>query len=207
MIPELSHMNCVNIYECVSFPEKWIFRKSILVGGNADNVVFKYNGLYWLINQMFDGVRYNLCIHYAEKLLGKWTPHKQVNINNKIINEHTTRGAGAVIRLENKLIRVAQYSRNGNYGEGIIFYEIKLLTPTQYHEVPIHLLTTRHLDDPTKRNIHTFYLCGELAVFDVRSPHKTDVEIPNINIPLELALIEEKNLYSSFSQKGEEKTE
>lgn len=193
MIPESCHQNNINLYECVSFPNKWKFRKTIVKDVHAaDNSVIKYNNIYWLFTMIYKNNRYYFIIYYSDSLLGEWKEHKLVNVNGYPKNEHLTRNAGKIFNYNGKMIRPAQYSERTN-GEFVILYEIKKLTIDSYHEIPLTIITKENVEGI--RSIHTFTVCDNMICLDGRQERQTDKPYIPINLKEELKRIFENNFY------------
>jgi 2-polyprenyl-3-methyl-5-hydroxy-6-metoxy-1,4-benzoquinol methylase len=194
MIPETAHLGKINLYECTSFPGTWKLKKTLFNNVHAaDNAIIKYNGLYWLFSLFYVNGEHYFRIFYAESLIGEWEEHKLVNQTYGLTsNTKLTRGAGSIISINNKLIRPAQYSEKGINGEAVILYEIEKLTPDEYIEKPIKLISKYNL--PSIRAIHTLSLCGDMLTIDARLERNHDSEF-NIEENKDMQEIIEKNYY------------
>lgn len=167
MIPETCHLNKINLYECIDFPEKWVFVKTLIDNIHAaDNVVFFKDGIWYLFTIVYANKKEYFCIFYSDNILGQWNKHKLVNTNylTPEKNNNITRMAGRIIEFDNKLIRPTQYSRKGIYGEKVILYLIDKLTTDEYNETPIDLISNSLFN-----SVHTFSKCENLITIDAQS--------------------------------------
>lgn len=194
MIPETCHLNKINLYECISFPDKWEFKKTLIDNVHSgDNQIVKIQNTYYLFSLIFDEIKNNLCIHYANDLLGEWKKHDLVNLDRKLDNEYVSRGAGLIFEKDGKLIRPAQFSDRGMNGEAIILYEIRNISHEQYHEVPLAIIAPSDLSKA--RCYHTFSLCDDLLTIDARLVRDTDFDHKPIDSKKEFKKIMEVNTY------------
>jgi SAM-dependent methyltransferase len=138
--------------------------------------------------------RNHFTIYYSDNLFKNWKEHDIINYKyNNLTNEHLTRGAGNIFRINDKIIRPAQYSNRGINGEAVILYEIKNLTKSSYQEVPFDIISREYLKN-TRAN-HTFSLCDQLITIDSRLERQTDHPYSKINIEKELVEMQNNNYY------------
>jgi len=137
MCPDTSSISEIRLYECVNFPLKWKFYKTIKKNINSvDNIIFKSKGLWWLftnVDQSKTGdFSHDLSIFYSKKspLTNRWKSH---SLNPIKINSLESRNAGFLFE-NKKMIRISQVQGFDNYGENINFHLIKTLTTTKYKE-------------------------------------------------------------------------
>jgi len=137
MCPDTSKISEIRLYECVKFPFRWKFYKTIKKKINSvDNIIFKKNNLWWLltnIDQSNTGdFSHDLSIFYSKSgpLSNKWKDH---SLNPIKINSSESRNAGIIIE-KNKITRISQVQGFDNYGEGINFHKIKNLSINKYNE-------------------------------------------------------------------------
>lgn len=199
MIPETCHQDRIGLYECKSFPQKWRFKKTLVENVHAgDNTVIYHDGLYYLFTVIYKGGRNHFCIYYASSLLGEWKEHKLVNVNVSQPNEHLTRGAGIIFQRDGKLIRPSQYSNRGINGEAVTMYEIVRLSPIEYHEVPLTIISKSNVD--AVRAIHTVSVYDDLVTLDGRQDRygdsrDEDTLFIELNLEKELKDILDNNFY------------
>ena len=132
-IPEQHSAGEIVLYEAESFPDVWIKKKTILKNfSGIDPTILRYNDLWWMfVANQKDNDSSKLYLFYSKNLEGPWKPHK----NNPVKNfPRMTRPAGAIIEINDKLIRPAQ-NCSKTYGGSTIFYEIVKLSTEDFKEV------------------------------------------------------------------------
>lgn len=193
MIPETCHLNKINLYQCVRFPDKWAFVSTLVSDVHAgDSTVFFGRDKYWyMLTTIYSGNRNHFQIYYSNMLGGNWRPHKIVNENySSPLNGELTRGAGRVIVREGKLLRPAQYSDRSINGEAVILYHIKTLSNDSYLEHPIRIIQQPHF-----RANHTYSRNSGLVVVDARQIRYQEKKEKFINQISERKRIMEVNQY------------
>jgi len=166
MIPESAANGTVDLYQCLDFPQKWIFRKTLLRNLYAlDTTVLEWDENWWLFTTIrghegassFD----ELFLFYAKDLLSeKWTPHPE----NPIISDvRYARPAGKIFLSKGKLYRPSQDS-SVRYGYGVRINQIDTLSKTEYHERNVDFI--QPLWDKRLVATHTFSRTSELTVMD-----------------------------------------
>jgi len=136
MIPESTDNKTIDLFECVSFPFEWRFKKTLLSSIHAvDTTVYYQDNRYWL----FCGTKQNLSstvydelqIFYSDDLLGDhWTPHPK----NPVVSDiKTARPAGKVFKLEGFLCRPGQIGVP-DYGYGLSLNRITELSENDFSE-------------------------------------------------------------------------
>jgi hypothetical protein len=130
-------------------------RELCLVADNvamADPTLFEYGGLYWIAYNDADlGLHENLCLRYAARLDGPWTPHP---LNPVKVDIRSSRPAGTPFRVRGSLFRPAQ-DCSASYGCALTMNRVIACTPTCYDEETIATL----LPNPNGRfpsGLHTF---------------------------------------------------
>ncbi len=203
MIPETCHLNKINLYECVSFPNEWKLNKTLIDDVHTgDNTILKHNDKYWMFTTVYKNGLNNFCIFYSDTIFGPWRKHSKVNVEYKqehgIKNEHLTRSAGNIFKTsDGKIIRPSQHSDRGINGESVTLYEIIKLTEDDYHEQPINIVSKELV--PQVRAMHTFSVKDGLMLIDGRLERDTDEEYKKINTKKEMERIENTNFYVDHS--------
>lgn len=138
MIPECSENNCLEVYQCVDFPNKWRLYSIGFEGESvADTVYYKdANGDKWLFISKTNPVISNHCnelwIYKIDSLkLKKIESHRK---NPVIINSEFARNGGAIFNYLDHAYRVSQNNTYGMYGKGINISRIKELSINNYEE-------------------------------------------------------------------------
>ena len=137
MVPESYDSQCVDLFRCEEFPNKWIHERTLFQGRFVDTTIWQHDGLWWMMTTRAEpdpraGV---LFLYYSESLAGEWKFHPSNPISTDARND---RGAGRVFRAGDRLIRPSQ-SHCPIYGYSFSLNEIAALTPAQYSE---RVLTT-----------------------------------------------------------------
>ena len=108
----------------------------------ADATLFKHDGLYFIAYTDMDiGLHDNLCLLWATRLEGPWTEHRQ---NPVKIDVRTSRGAGCLFNMDDRLLRPAQ-DCSKTYGGAIVLNHVVVCTTEEYREEPI----ARLIADPS----------------------------------------------------------
>jgi len=172
MIPESSENKTIELYKCVSFPDKWEFQMNLMENIHAvDTTIYYYNNKYW----MFVNIKENkggsawdeLFLFYADSLFTTdWKPHAQ---NPVISDVRQSRPAGHLIEHEGKLYRPSQ-DCSCSYGYATNMNEIITLNENEYKEKTV----TRLLPEWNKiaTAVHTLSYRDGLAVLDARYKNK-----------------------------------
>ena len=167
MLPEQRKSGRLELYKCISFPNKWENVKTLLDGNFIDSTIFYYNSIYWLftISTNRKNTEFKEQLYYSEKLVTKnWKLHSTIRVTNKI---ESRRGAGNIIMKDGKIYRPIQNNRD-YYGQGILFLEITKLSITEYEEKPVGIIN---------RNIHTFNMLDNWIVIDSHNKNKNFFEL------------------------------
>ncbi|MFC1510458.1 hypothetical protein ACFL49_02240 [Candidatus Omnitrophota bacterium] len=130
MIPECYESKSIRLYEAGNFPYEWRFVKTLLEGRDyVDSTIFFFENKLWLFSS--DTTSGNLFLYYSDSLDGIWKEHSK----NPIIenNNSIARPGGNVLRIENRLIRIAQDDSDG-YGHAVRAFEISKLNTEEYEE-------------------------------------------------------------------------
>ncbi len=139
MCPETYEKNEIRIYECLEFPVKWKYLKTLKKNIYAvDTLLFQKNSLWWLLTNT-DNNNINsfseLSIFYSDEgpLTNNWKPHKK---NPVIVDANTARNGGLI--LDNDLIyRVSQKVGFNTYGREFDINLIENINENDYIEKKI----------------------------------------------------------------------
>lgn len=167
MIPETGENRTIDLYRCNSFPEKWVFEKSLMIDLNAvDTTLLNYNGKWWLftvidkINSSLDGSP-ELYLYYSEDFLSdNWISHP---LNPVVSDIRTARPAGRIFTHEGKLYRPSQ-DCSGRYGKAFNINQILTLTESDYEEVQV--IKVEPDWDKKLRGAHTFNFDNGFTIID-----------------------------------------
>ena len=165
MVPESVDSNCVTLFRCEEFPSRWIEDRVLLEGKFADTTIWEHEGLWWLMTTSAEPSSRAgaLLLFYSDSIRGEWRFHPANPISTDI---RRNRGAGAVIRNGNRLIRPSQ-SCAPSYGYSIGFNEIIELSTERYEERSIRTITPEHWKGIS--GIHTYNQAGGVELIDGRS--------------------------------------
>ncbi len=137
MMPETNENRRLEIYKCITFPNKWELYSTAFEGEIISDAHF-YNddeNQKWLfLNKGTESTKSDLelYIYKIDSLkLEVVESHKQ---NPVIINSKTARNGGSIFKYNNQLIRPSQYNADGIYGRGLNLNKILKLTIDEYKE-------------------------------------------------------------------------
>jgi len=129
MVPETARNFEVRLYECIDFPHKWIYIKTLLEGRYTDPSIINENGI-WFIYLTETGSNI-LRLFSASNITDQWIEHPNSPI---IINDKTSaRSAGKIIKYHDKLYRFSQ-DCSRIYGERVNAYQIIEINQKRYIE-------------------------------------------------------------------------
>ena len=156
MVPESGRNKDIRLYQSFNFPYDWRLAKVLIKGkGFVDPTIFSYQKKWWILTT--EG-NYLLRLYYADDLMGNWTEHPKSPVVKN--NPNTGRLGGNIIKIDNRIIRIAQ-DCFPTYGNSIRVFEITTLTDHEYKEKElrtfpqIKILKTGWNQD----GIHTFSTC------------------------------------------------
>lgn len=136
MIPESAGNRSVDLYRCVSFPDRWERCETLLSDVYAvDTTVHFHEGKWWLFTNIREHERGSadddLFLFWSDSLKGgQWKAHPR----NPIVSDVTrARPAGNIFEHEGKLYRPAQ-DCSVRYGYGMRIQEILELSESHYLE-------------------------------------------------------------------------
>jgi hypothetical protein len=168
MIPETRRARRIEIYRADPFPHRWVFEGVLIDNIEAtDATLVAECGRFWLFAAVADAGASgwdSLSLFSSDKLLGDWHPHPR---NPVLIDAHAARPAGAMVRKNGRLWRVAQDCAR-TYGGGLAFCAIDRLDDEDYAQTVVKVLGPP--PSVRARGIHTLNFAGELEVFDLKVP-------------------------------------
>lgn len=163
MVPESSDSNCITLYQCEQFPDKWRRRSVLLRGRFVDPTIWWHNERWWLLATAADpdSRSSSLLLFSSQTLTDNWRPHPANPISTDVRNN---RNAGRILHQHGKLIRPSQ-SCSPRYGYSFAFNEIVRLSDSEYQErLVCDFLPERLGVDAT----HTYNWVPGLEVIDGR---------------------------------------
>ncbi len=164
MMPECSENQCIEVYRCERWPDRWTLHAQHLRGERlADPSLVEHEGRWWMFaSRMHLGATLDdeLCLFHGPTPLGPWTPHP----GNPIVDDaRWARPAGRPLVVDGKLLRPAQNCGRA-YGESLSIREIVELDPEHYRERE-HL----HLQGDARHGmlrVHTLNMAADLRIVD-----------------------------------------
>ena len=137
MIPETAEQQVIDLYQCVSFPNRWEKVKTLMSGIKAvDTTILLHNDLWWLFTSFpeNEGIsNYDeIFVYYSDDLLSReWIPHPK---NPVVSDVRSARSAGRIFKSNSHLYRPSQ-NCSLRYGYSININKITTLTKQEYNEV------------------------------------------------------------------------
>ena len=119
LCPETRQKNEIRLYECVEFPMKWKFSKTLISNISAvDTIIFEKNLTWWLLtNSGFSDLNKSseLNIFYSKDgpLTSDWIPHKK---NPIYVDSRIARNGGIAFN-NHDIYRINQKFGFGQYGK------------------------------------------------------------------------------------------
>lgn len=130
--------------------------------GMADPTLMRVDGLYWIAYTDTDiGTYDNLCLLYASRLEGPWSPHPG---NPVKIDARSSRPGGTPFWVGNQLFRPAQ-DCSREYGGALVINHVTACTPQAYEEAPASILRPDP-DGAFPDGLHTLSFGNGRAVID-----------------------------------------
>lgn len=166
MVPESRANRTIDLYECMEFPHRWEFKKTLIANISAvDSTLLHHAGKWWLFTAVAENEaaapNVELFLYYSDDLLdGQWNSHLQ----NPIVSDaRSARPAGSLLLENGKLFRPSQNCAE-TYGHGFDLNEITVLSESDYCER--RTMSIRPDWDRTILATHTYAHQGSLTVID-----------------------------------------
>lgn len=163
MIPETGGNRTVELYRATRFPYEWKLEKVLLAGHwIVDTAVWHDGQFWWFFTTMKEprGEGTALVLFYSDELTGEWRYHPRNPICTDV---RKIRGAGAIFRQANRLLRPSQ-DGSVRYGYRLNFHAITTLNPEEYREERVFTL------DPAEWaglvGVHTYNQSSGVEVID-----------------------------------------
>lgn len=166
MIPESSQSRSVDLYQCISFPDRWVHVCSLLTDVSAvDSSLILHDGIWWLFTTTHDGPgtpRWDeLSIYWSESLRGgDWHAHPK---NPVVSDVRSARSGGPLFTADGDLYRPSQ-DCSLRYGSALRIQKVERLSRTEYREVGVDLLKPKKTDDLL--GIHHLSFADDFIVTD-----------------------------------------
>jgi len=172
MIPETCGNKTIEIYKCISFPDKWEFQMNLMQNIQAvDATICNYNNKYWLFVNIKENngasIWDELFLFYSKELLtNNWYSHPQ----NPIVSDvRLARPAGRIFEHKGKLYRPSQ-DCSCSYGYATNINEIITLNEYEYSERKITTISPKWNNKVI--GVHTFSYSNNLFVIDAKYKRK-----------------------------------
>ncbi|MEJ7627085.1 MAG: hypothetical protein WKF35_09490 [Ferruginibacter sp.] len=166
LIPECVVQKRIDLYQCIDFPHKWEFVRTLMNNVSAvDATIHFHDNKYW----MFCNIKENegastsdeLFIFYADHFNSTdWHPHAK---NPVISDVKKARPAGKIFKYKNEYYRPSQ-DCSRHYGRGININRIILLNENEYVEETIQNMYSNW--EKSISSIHTINFAGDLTIID-----------------------------------------
>lgn len=164
MLPESSAHGTLDVYECIDFPYRWEFVKTIVSGVRlADASIVDWQGKLWMFAAHGEHGASNydeLNIYWAASLMGPWTPHA---LNPVKIDAGSARPAGSMFIDNGRIVRPTQDCRN-RYGDKVSLQEILVLDEARFEERSIGGISPGRVSPEDA--VHTYNEAAGFAVID-----------------------------------------
>lgn len=142
MMPESGSDKTLRLYESNGDLTRWKRYKTLLSGSNyLDSSIIFHDNCYFLFTTEQVDRSYILKLYYSNSLSEEWIEHPSSPIAEGL---DTGRNAGPVFKIDNTLYRPCQLTRN-KYGEGLIIYEIEVMSRLEYKEKTIKKIIPNYL--------------------------------------------------------------
>lgn len=168
MVPESGSQHNIVLYECISYPYKWVRKKILLEHiDSSDTIVFNKDSKTYLLASILIN---STCVskNVLFELNGDSLVLTKIK-EGKECSDEGIRNAGLIFRHNNKLIRPGQNCPNGEYGKSTIFWTIN--NPLEMDEERFWEITVDSINIDKKHifsGIHTYNLCDSIEVVDLR---------------------------------------
>ncbi|MDO4681775.1 MAG: hypothetical protein Q4B17_03180 [Lautropia sp.] len=176
LCPESAGSGCITVWCAEDYPTRWTPAATLMRDVSAvDTMLFEANGRWWMLTNL-DRTAGTLVaatrdfhselhlFHADNPLSAHWTPHP---MNPLRIDSYGGRNAGLSVSAEG-IFRYGQIQTFDCYGHGMAIYRITALSPTEYREELVRVVSPGLLKGLSGvRGLHTFNQAGGLAVVDL----------------------------------------
>lgn len=167
MVPECSMANQIRLYECIEFPMKWKFKRTLMDNISAvDTVILKKDDIWFMLTNIcsanLNKHSSELHIFYSEKLLSnEWVPIKQTN---PIIFDSRKARNGGIFFDDDNIYRLNQIQTPDSYGYSLEINLIKKIDKYLYEEQTIDEIKPFFKNDIV--GTHHFNSYEDISVID-----------------------------------------
>lgn len=162
-IPESLQHASVRLYRYDEAANRFIYHRTLIEGvAAADPTLVLHQHHYYLFFTSGRATNAELQIWHSASLAGPFEPHELNPVKANISN---ARPAGPFFVVDGKLYRPAQ-DCSRTYGGRVIINEVKLLTESEFLELPVTSLNPPRGYD----GLHTISFSGDYLCFDAKKP-------------------------------------
>lgn len=176
LCPESANSGCITVWRAEAYPKRWAPAATLMKNVSAvDTMLFEAEGRWWMLTNL-DRTGSTLVpanrdfhselhlFHADHPLSADWTPHP---MNPLRIDSYGGRNAGLSVSAEG-VFRYGQIQTFDCYGHGMAIYRITALSPTEYREELVRVVSPGLLKGLSGvHGLHTFNQAGGLAVVDL----------------------------------------
>lgn len=165
MIPEACESGAVELYRAAEYPMRWVFDRTLIENvPGCDPVIVPFGGRYFMVltatrwrGSTWDKQR----VFFADSPLGPW----QEQAGGMVHMDRTrARAAGAAFNVGERILRPAQ-NCSKFYGGSMTLLEVRRLSETQCHEVPLATINVTGPGGVTRT--HTYSKSRSMEAVDV----------------------------------------
>ncbi len=166
MCPETAQINEIRLYECVSFPNKWIYKKTLIRDVSAsDTIIFNSDSQWHLLTNIcsskIDDRLSELHLYTSDGILtDSW---KKSSINPVIFDSQKARNGG-FFELDGVAYRVNQFHDIGRYGTGISINKIDYIDTNFYQESKVFSIKANFFKNLS--GVHHLHMNNRYCVYD-----------------------------------------
>lgn len=150
MMPETNQQECIEVWKCQQFPDRWVRHATALEGEIAsDSTLNLIDGDWWLFTNIssdpFRDMNTELHIFRVDGPdLTSIEPH---SANPVVMDTRCARNAGRIIEVDGRRLRPAQENSHGAYGYALKLMEIRHLSLEDYEEEEVRSILPATEDD------------------------------------------------------------
>lgn len=160
-IPESLQQNSIMLYRYDEATNRFLYHSTLIEGvAAADPTLVLHQHHYYLFFTSGRATNTELQIWHSASLSGPFEPHELNPVKANISN---ARPAGPFFSVDGKLFRPAQ-DCSRTYGGRVIINEVKLLTESEFLELPVTSLNPPGGYD----GLHTISFSGDYLCFDAK---------------------------------------
>ena len=167
MLPEGYKSGGLTLYRCARFPDVWEPAARILDRPAIDATVIKHQGRWWMFHTLpgpNDRAMRELHLHWADSLMGPWTPHA---LNPVLHGWSCSRPGGSAFHIDDVLHLPIQDCA-GAYGVAINLLRIGQLTPDAFTAAIGQRFEPHGLLAGYDDGLHTLSGLGGVSCIDVK---------------------------------------